>query len=419
MAESQGATETSEDFPDWRRNMLTGFFGASLANVGFSASYPYLPLVVKEMGFVENLETWVGLFVGLFFTVSLLMTPLWGVIADFFGKKTMVLRAGFGMGLGFCLIALGTSTWSFLAPFVLVAICNGYIPASNALIATNTPARRIGTALSTVQMGAQLGNLIGPVLGAFMATVFSRYRQLFWLSGISMLAAGVLAMFRLRETRQAAAGPFRLHLIQDAKRLARVPNLMVLFLLNLIFTATVYGTTPVASVLTLQLLAGGESPWGLSVEMWVGIVAVSIYLSAFLVLPFWGRLLDRYDPPRMLALIVFGTLLASLPLPFVRTPWQLALARFGFGLFAAGLQPAVMRMIKLSAPAGMEGRAMYFGAMFQMMGNGMTPLIAGLVGPFFGLRVFFWLVTLLLLTGFLLLLRGIARHPGLDYGQGR
>ena len=98
MAASPAASEPTEEFPFWRENMLTAFAGATLANLGFSASYPYLPLMVKEMGFTSNLETWVGLLVWLFFTFSLLVTPLWGVLADHFGKKTMVLRAGFGMG---------------------------------------------------------------------------------------------------------------------------------------------------------------------------------------------------------------------------------------------------------------------------------------------------------------------------------
>ena len=60
------------------------------------------------MGFQENLESWVGLVVGVFFLTSLLITPLWGVVADHYGKKSMTLRAGFGMGLGFLLALLSS-----------------------------------------------------------------------------------------------------------------------------------------------------------------------------------------------------------------------------------------------------------------------------------------------------------------------
>jgi MFS family permease len=81
--------------------------------------------------------------------------------------------------------------------------------------------------------------------------------------------------------------------------------------------------------------------------------------------------------------------LGSLPLIIVQTPLQLAAARLFFGMCAAGMQPAVMRMIKANAPPGMDARALYFGAMFQMLGNGLGPLAAGVIGPFFGIRAFF------------------------------
>jgi DHA1 family multidrug resistance protein-like MFS transporter len=398
--------------------MFAAFAGAGLANLGFSASYPYLPLVVKEMGFTGNLETWVGLLVWLYFLASMIFTPLWGVVADHFGKKSMLLRAGFGMGIGFCLIPFGSSVWWFLPPFLLVGICNGYIPAASALVATNTPVRRIGSALTTLQAGAQVGNLIGPALGAFLATMLAAYRQLYWVSGLAMLGAGLVALLQIREAPTFDPGPFRLRLISDTVRLARVPNLMVLYVLSFISTAAVYGTTPVVSVYTLQLIGAGPAPWGFSVEMWVGLAAMAIYLSSMLALPVWGRLLDRYDPPRMLALMMLVSLLASLPLPFVQNPWQLAAARLVFGLFAAGLQPAVIRMIRLSAPQDMAARALYFGTMFHMLGNGLIPLVAGAVGPFFGLRAFFGLICLLLAVGLLMWVRSVARSPAVDYWGG-
>jgi DHA1 family multidrug resistance protein-like MFS transporter len=203
----------------------------------------------------------------------------------------------------------------------------------------------------------------------------------------------------MREVKRKVSGPFRLHLIQDAARLSRVPGMRALLLLNFLFHFTVYGATPVASIYTMQLLEEGAPAGGLSVEGWVGAVAMTIYVSSIVSLPVWGWLLDRYDPPRMLAVVTATAFVGSLPLAIVQTPLQLAAARLFFGMCAAGVQPAVMRMIKTSAPEGMNARALYFGAMFQMLGNGLGPLAGGVIGPFFGLRAFFMVNAALLGAG--------------------
>ena len=408
---SSTAHESPEQYPYWRRNMWVACVASGTANIGYSAFYPYLPFMVREMGFTDHLEFWVGLVAWLYFFTSIVFTPIWGVMADHFGQKSMVLRAGFGMAAGFTLAAFAPGLAWLIPAFLLAGACNGFIPAAGALLATNTPMPRMGRALSTQQIGGQAGNIIGPALGAFLAALLPAYRYLFLVPAVALFSAGGLALLLMREAGSAAAGPLRLHLVRDTRQLLRVPNMPVLLLLTFLFHFTVYGATPVASVFTLQLLAGKPPLWGLTAESWVGIVAIAVYVSSILSLPLWGWLLDRYDPPRMLAVMVAAGLLGSLPLPWVQNPWQLAVARLLFGMCAAGMQPAVMRMIKVHAPRGMDARALYLGAMFQMLGNGLGPLAAGVIGPFFGLRVFFAANCALLAVGLVLWLLAIRRYP--------
>lgn len=392
--------------------MWAGFAACGVANIGYSGFYPFLPLIVREMGFTENLEFWVGLLAWMYFCTSLLFTPIWGVMADHFGERSQLLRAGFGMAAGFALLPFAPTLMWLIPPFLLVGACNGFIPACVALQATSTPLRRMGSALSMLQVGAQAGNIIGPLAGAFLAGRLPTYRALFWIPAAGLLSAGALALFLMREVKRKVSGPLRLHLIEDAARLSRVPGMRALLLLNFLFHFTVYGSTPVVSILTLQMLEGGAPAGALSVEGWVGAVAMTIYISSLVSLPVWGWLLDRYDPPRMLAVVAATAFVGSLPLTIVQTPLQLAAARLFFGLCAAGLQPAVMRMIKLNAPPGMNARALYFGTMFQMLGNGLGPLAAGVIGPFFGLRAFFIVNTALMGAGLATWLLRLRRMAG-------
>jgi len=376
--------------------------GTFCNTVGFSISFPYLPLIIREMGVSGALETWTGIIVGGFFTISFLMAPVWGGLADHFGRRSMVLRAGLGMGIGFALLgATGEWAW-FLAFFVLVGSCNGYVPAAIALTATNTPMRHMGKALSNVQGGALLGTTFGPAAGAFLATTLPAYRHLFWVSALMSLLAGAIALIWVRENHQRPQEAFRLTVLADSRTILKVPKLGLLFFISFVFSITMFGSTTVTALYTLDMAGDPATLGAFSLETWVGVATLALTISSALALPLWGRGLDRFEPTRVLALSLMTGALAMWLFPFVRNPLELTGARLLLGLFAVGIQPAAVRLIKGWAPAGMDARTLALGTALQMLGNGAAPFIAGLIGPWLGLRAYFAFNALMLLTALLL-----------------
>ncbi len=79
------------------------------------------------------------------------------------------------------------------------------------------------------------------------------------------------------------------------------------------------------------------------------------------------------------------------------------------GLFAVGAQPALARLTRDLAPPGMVARALGFGNALFLLGNGMAPVLAGIIGPWLGLRAYFGFNLLLVLAGWLLWARREAR----------
>lgn len=90
--------EESRQFPYWRRNLQVLPLANLLCGLGFSLSWPFLPLMVRGLGVQENLETWIGYMMLVFYFIGFIITPIWGGIADHYGRKIMVLRAMLGMG---------------------------------------------------------------------------------------------------------------------------------------------------------------------------------------------------------------------------------------------------------------------------------------------------------------------------------
>src|SRR2546430_1073422 len=94
-APAAATTSESEEsrFPYWRRNLRVMPFANVLSSMGFAIAWPFLPLMVRSLGVHEHLETWIGYMMLVFYMIGFLINPIWGSIADHYGRKIMVLRA--------------------------------------------------------------------------------------------------------------------------------------------------------------------------------------------------------------------------------------------------------------------------------------------------------------------------------------
>lgn len=403
-------TPTNEDrqFPYWRRNLKVVPFSNLLASLGFGIGWPFLPLMVRSLGVEQNLATWVGYMVLGFYIVSLVTTPIWGSIADHYGRKVNILRATVGMGVCFSLVPFAPSPLVFACLLLLVGVFNGSTAAAMALLVSNTPPRRIGSALSVAQTGTLVGQTMGPAVGALLAAVVYHYSWLFWISGALMLLGGALVAALVREVKQLAPGRWKLQWMGPLRELLVAPRIGRLYLLAFLFSMMWSGNVTVMSIYVLDLLPG-DMP-GSSIEAyWVGAVAVALGVSGFIAMPLWGRALDRFDPARVLAFAAAAAAVTHLPLLVLETPMQLVLSRVAFGLSAAAMQPAIVRLVKDHAPRGMDARAIAYGQSFQFMAMGLAPFVAGLVGPLFGLRAYFAMTIVLMAGGLWLWLKSAKR----------
>jgi MFS family permease len=314
----------------------------------------------------------------------------------------MVLRAGFGMAFGFAVLSTMSHPLGFLCVLVLVGLANGFVPAGQALVATSTPGPHVGGALALTQIGAATGTLLGPLAGAALIGLLPSARALFAFTAALMFGASLLAFFHVREAHRRPGHPLRIDLLADIAQLMRVPELKLLYYLQVLFAFTVFGAMPIVSLYTMRLLEGQPDFGGLSVESWVAATAMAFTLAGIAVLPLWGQVLNRFPSRRVLGMLLAGTGAASVLLPLVRNPLELTAARMLFALFVSGLPPTLIRMIKDRAPQGMEARTLSYGTALQQMGSAAAPLIAGLLAPYLGLRGFFWLCSGLIVLGWVL-----------------
>ena len=148
--------------------------GAFMASFSMNFWMPFLPVYMKQLGAGDDAAalTWVGVA----FTGSgigrLVSGPVWGYLADRYGRKAMFLRALFAATLTTLIAGVATAPWHVALALTSQGVLSGFIPAAIALTSVSVPRARLTGALGNVQGAQYAGNTVGPLLGALLALAF-------------------------------------------------------------------------------------------------------------------------------------------------------------------------------------------------------------------------------------------------------
>ena len=96
---------------DWQRNLKIAWIGTFFTGASFSIVIPFMALYIEELGVKGDMVEWyAGLSVAISALASALVSPIWGRLADRYGRKPMIIRASMVMtftmgGLAQCFLA--------------------------------------------------------------------------------------------------------------------------------------------------------------------------------------------------------------------------------------------------------------------------------------------------------------------------
>ena len=138
----------------WRRTFVSAFVAQILSLVGFSFCFPFLPFFVGDLGVTGKGEQafWSGVAISAAGVTLALFAPLWGILADRYGRKAMVVRAMLGGTVLLLLTSTVQTIGQLVACRLLQGALTGTVAASVALVASVTPPRRSGATPATVSV---------------------------------------------------------------------------------------------------------------------------------------------------------------------------------------------------------------------------------------------------------------------------
>ncbi|MBI3634726.1 MAG: MFS transporter [Candidatus Rokubacteria bacterium] len=182
------------------RATVTNFFFFSAVN-----GFVLLPLYIERLG---GTPVEVGLIMGLYSAVGIVLQPLVGPWTDLFGRRPFMLL-GVAMVLASSLLAAVVNAVGWLA---LVRVMQGigfsvFFVANFSHVLDLIPPERRGWALGIYGVSGFLSTALAPLFGEFVIRKYS-FHYLFALTAVLALVAGALVM-GMRENERPPGAPVR------------------------------------------------------------------------------------------------------------------------------------------------------------------------------------------------------------------
>ncbi len=377
----------------WQKSFATLLVAQFLAIVGFSTSNPIIPLYLRELGVTNAaaLNAWTGAVNGFSALTMAIAAPIWGALADNYGRKLMLLRAMGGGAILMGLLAITTNPWQVLAIKMLQGMVTGTVSAATVLTAVLVPQAQVGYYMGLLQMAVFAGNSAGPLVGGVITDVAGA--RVSFICTSFLLAVAAMLVYR-RVVEPFVPKPRQSSILRNA-----IPDFSVLKTpggLRRIFLAIFFiqmGNALVGPIIPLIVLAlqGTASYAGSISGILIGVTSVAAALGSIAI----GKVSVRFGYERALRFSLGGACLFYLPQGFCTSPWQLLILRFLSGFFIGGSMPTANALIALNVKKERQGSIYGLSSSISNAGAAAGPLLGAAMATLAGYRSVFFLTAML------------------------
>ncbi len=369
----------------WKRNLYILWIAQVVAISGFSVVFPFLPYYVQELGVTElhEVELWSGVLFATQAVTMAIFAPIWGTLADRYGRKLMVQRAMFGGAVILAAMGFVQNVWQLAVLRAIQGMLTGTVAAATTLVASSTPRERSGYALGVLQMAVWTGASVGPLLGGLVADTWG-YRAAFWVTGILLFLAGLTVWRFVEEKFEPPARD------QDRPEgrfweglgvVIHQRSLLSLFSIRFLVRLAVRMIGPVLP-LFVQSLVPPTARLATITGLISGVQAGTSAIGAVTL----GRASDRIGYRRVLLACTVGAAILYVPQFFVTTPWQLLILQGAVGLVMSGVLASISALLANLAPEGRQGIVYGVDASIVSAANAVGPMLGASVAATAGLR---------------------------------
>ncbi len=368
------------------------------AMAAFGSSLTFIPLYILELGIPDARQAalWAGFVAGGAGISMAIFSPIWGVLADRYGKKIMLERAFLGATVTLLLMGLAQSAPQLLVLRMIQGSLSGTTTAISTLVASITPREQLGRVLGSLQMSIFAGSTVGPFAGGVLADTLG-YRIAFISTSLVCLGAGIAVFTLVHEPPQAKQPlpAFRLPKLRNPVGNSMLSTVLMLAPVIFVVQFSIMAARPifplfVAEVATTSAIASFA---GINVEEFVATIAGLLIATTGVVATFCsmvtGRFIDSHRARLLLIVAVVGSALANVGHALIATLLQLWIVRILLGACNGIWAPTYSATVGLSVPSERRGLAFGISASASALGNAFGPIVGGYIGAVLGIRAVF------------------------------
>ena len=381
---------------NWKKNLVVIGISQFLAMVGFGCCMPFIPLLLRENLHITD-DSIRGVFVSAYYLSGMsslcIANTVWGILADRFGRKLMLLRASYAAAVFYPMLAFAPNVWILSGIRFVCAFFSGTVNPAQTLLVSTTPDNKHGFVLGVLSTSTWSGNMLGYLAGGLIVHYFN-YRTAFMTCGVIYLISGLLVHIFAGENfvrpvknsscEKTGAGP--------KYRFRDLATPAVLWLLTMFLIMGISRRIEQPFLAEQVRIVNGDAAAG----FWTGIISAAAAMGGVISGVLIGYLCDRMPPRKLLipVLLVSGsmTVLQAMS-PTVEV---LIAARFLTYMAAGGLQPVLLVMLTKVSPPELKGTFFGWSASVNTAGGVVSSFLSAGIAYYIGVRGIFMAAALLM-----------------------
>lgn len=287
---------------DWHILLLVFVLAGIVESQAFGHLSAFTPLFLQQLQVPSGqIASWTGILSALGFVLGLPLLPFWGVWADRYGRKLIIVRSAYVEGVLFTLAALSPNVYVLAGARFLTGFVFGNTGVMLAMLADVTPRQRLGLAVGIASAGFPIGSSVGPLLGGYIAQNLGIRSLLGIDAGLSVIMGLVLTLVVREEQRVRAVTGSVMQLLRAAVRdIVASPLVVRIFGLYFLAMFGISLTTPFIPILLQQLYHGPLSQVPSVIGTTLAVAGVAMAVTT----PLWGRAGDKLGRWRVLPVVL-------------------------------------------------------------------------------------------------------------------
>ena len=349
--------------------------------MGVNFIQPALPALTEPFQVSDAQLSWM---MTVFTAPAIVLSPIFGVIADLYGRRLLLSAGMIAFGLFGTAMAFAPSYGWLLGLRTLQGIgFSAVIPLTIVLIGDLLEGDNEISGQGLKVFLDRIGYLVFPPLGGLLAMIAWYWPFVFYILTVPV---GLAAWIWMPETKGRSTGRTSAYLV-DILRLTRHPRLMIAFSAGFLRFFLDYGFLTYFPLFLVRI-------HGFSTAT-AGLLYVFFSIGAMITASQAGRIAAGRDKANILFLAFVVSGAAVVAVPFVPGIWLVGGALFFYGLANRVISPVQESLLTQNAPAELRGGIVSFDRLIQQVSKTTSTSIVGLMLVSAELPTIFWMLGIL------------------------